>query len=206
MTITYPLDFPTSFGVSGFNYGLDHVVSSAISPFTFEEQVQEHQGVAWDIAFNLDLLNRDQAEAYNSFVLKLKGKLGTFLFSPPGSESPRGAVTGTPLVNGASQTGNTLNIDALPVSTTGVFLAGDFIQLGTGAGSRLYKVLDNADSDGSGQAALTIAPKIVVSPADNSSVVYSSPKGVFRSKDNLVPITVAPPNQFSISVTAREVK
>lgn len=204
MTITYPLAFPTTFGFSSFSIGINHAVAVAESEFTFEEQVQEHQGVAWEISGSLDILNRDQAETYNAFVASLKGRLGTFTLTPAGSGTPRGVATGTPLVNGAGQTGNTLITDGWTNSITGILKAGDFIQLGSGSTATLHRVLADVNSNGSGQATFDIAPKIVTAPSDNATIVVSNPVGVFRMRENLIPVDIRPPNQHSIRFSARQ--
>jgi hypothetical protein len=201
MAITYPIAFPTTFGVSNFTIGLRHVVAGASSPFTLSEQIQVHQGTAWEISFSLELLNRDQAEAYNAFVLSLRGREGTFTMAVAGSETPRGAVSGTVLVKGAGQTGQDLIVDGLPLSTTGVFKAGDFIQIGT----KLFKNLVDTNSNGAGEATLTLAPTIKTAFADNTAVVYTNSKGIFRANENMTTITITPPNQMSLSMSAREV-
>jgi len=90
-----------------------------------------------------------------------------------------------PLVNGAGQTGNTLNIDGCSPNTIGWFAPGDYIQLGTGSGTQLYKVLTRVDTNNSGQATLDIWPNLRSSPADNAPVVFTDTKGRFRLKDNI---------------------
>jgi hypothetical protein len=383
VAITYPIDFPADIGVSAMTLGLDHAAASAASPFTFQEQVQVHQGNAWDVSMTLDLLERAQADTYNAFLAKLGGREGTFTFCPPGCEEPRGVMAGyganlllspgdltavppwihtrataaaapgvispdgtenafkitedtsnnthivqqniTPLpnkwytwliwakagersriaidigqfgnyvapmvlrvdladgsiifetdetrrliepypngwwrlsvwaqtipnpvgaissriyimdasgpynyqgdgtsglyiwgpkleigqgptsynpngpprVNGAGQTGRDLAVEGLPPSLTGAFLPGDFVQIGT----KLFRVLDQVDSDADGQATLTLAPPVRVAPADDAPIIYHSPKGIFRAKSNLTPASVAPPFVQSISFAARE--
>lgn len=206
MSITYPLDLPTSFGASQFTIDLVRAVSVSESSFTYSQQLQEHQGEAWEISFTLNLLNREQAEAYNAFILKLGGRAGSFTTAIAGSETPRGVATGTPLVKGVSQTGRELDIDGLTPDITGIFLAGDFIQLGTGLSTRLHKILDDVNSDGSGEATLLLAPKIVTAPSDNDPVIVSNAKGHFRLKSNANPVSIAPPNQHTLSFSAREVR
>lgn len=206
MTISYPLDFPTSFGASEFNIDLIRAVAVSESPFSFAQQVQEHPGEAWEINFVLNLLNREQAEEYNAFLLKLAGRVGTFTMAVPGSETPRGVATGTPLVNGAGQTGRSLIVDGFTPSATGILKAGDFIQLGSGSTTRLHKNLSDVDSDGSGQVTLDLAPKIITAPADNATVVVSNAKGLFRLKNNSNPVNIKPPNQMSVQFSAREVR
>lgn len=206
MTITYPLSFPTSFGVSDFVYDLVRAVAVSESPFTYAQQTQEHQGEAWEIQATINLLNREQAEEYNAFLLSLHGRLGTFTMEIPGSETARGIATGTPLVKGADQTGNVLETDGWTAGQTGILKAGDFIQLGSGSTTRLHKLVSDADSDGSGNATLTLVPKIKTAPSDNDPIVVSSPKGLFRLKSNSNPVSISPPNQHTISFAAREVR
>jgi len=101
----------------------------------------------------------------------------------PNNATPQGSASttpGTPVVLGASQTGDSLNIDGLPTSTTGYLLPGDYIQLGTGATATLYKVLTQVDSNSSGEATLDIWPNIRTAPADNATVVVSNTVGNFR--------------------------
>lgn len=204
MAITYPLAFPTSFGFSSFSIGVDHAVAVAESEFTFEAQVQEHQGVAWEISGTLDILNRDQAEEYNAFIASLLGRKGTFTLTPAGSGVPRGVATGTPLVKGAGQTGNTIITDGWTAGVTGILKAGDFIQLGSGSTATLHRALADVNSNGSGEATFDISPKIVTAPADNAAITVTNPVGVFRMKENLLPVEIRPPNQHSIRFSARQ--
>lgn len=111
----------------------------------------------------------------------LRGQQGTFLYSPWWGRVPRGVATGTPLVNGAGQGGaKTLNTKGWTFNTLGILRAGDYFQLGSGATSRLYQVLRDADSDGSGNAALEIFPAVRDTPADNATIRILRPEGVFR--------------------------
>lgn len=206
MAITYPLAFPTSFGASEYNIDLVRAVAVSESPFSFSQQVQEHPGEAWEIGFTLTLLNRAQAEEYNAFLLALAGRVGTFTMAVPGSETPRGVATGTPLVNGAGQTGRTLNVDGFTPGVTGILKAGDWVQLGSGATTRLYKVLADVNSNGSGQVSLDLAPKIITAPNDNDPLIVTNAKGLFRLKSNSNPVNIKPPNQHSVQFTAREVR
>ena len=110
----------------------------------------------------------------------MRGREGTFLLGDPLGATPRGSAGGTPRVNGASQTGDSISIDGCTASQTGWLKAGDYIQLGSGAGSSLHKVLQDVSSNGAGQATIDVWPSIRTAPADNSTVVVSAGKGVFR--------------------------
>ena len=92
----------------------------------------------------------------------------------PGSgKAPNGAGGGTPLVNGASQTGSSLVTDGWP-NTTLVMKAGDVFKV---AGlNALYRIRDDLTSDGSGNGTLTINPPVASgnSPANNAALTLTS--------------------------------
>lgn len=204
MAITYPVDFPVSFGYSTFSIGLKRVVAVSESVFTLQQKVQVHQGEAWEIQGTIDLLNREQAEEYNAWLLSLNGREGTFTTIIPGSETPRGVATGTPLINGASQTGQDIDTDGWSPSVTGILKAGDFVQVGTGLNTKLHKQLVDADSNASGEVTLTLAPEVRVAYSDNETIIVNNCKGLFRLNTNINPVAIRPPNQHSINFSARE--
>lgn len=183
MAITYPLTFP-SIGIRSMNIRARNVVGISASPFTGQQQVYKHQGQWWEAEVTLPPMKRADAEQVVAFLLSLNGVYGTFLLGDPANTSPRGVGTGTPLVYGADQTGSELITDGWTTSTTGILKAGDWIQLGSGSATRLYKVLADANSDGSGIATIDIFPSLRSSPADNAQVTKSSPKGQWRLSSN----------------------
>jgi len=180
MAISYPLDFPTITGVDSIKMMASDIVGMNISPFSGAQQVYRYTGQFWSADIALPPMKREKAEYWISFFLKLNGSYGTFLMGDPLGATARGVATGTPVINGASQTGGSLVTDGWTPGTTGILKAGDYIQLGSGATSRLHKVLDDVDSDGSGNATLQIWPDLRESPSDNATITVTNPKGVFR--------------------------
>jgi hypothetical protein len=161
------------------------IVGISQSSFTAAQQVYKYPGQFWEADVTLPPMKRADAEYWISFLMKLNGPFGTFLLGDPNGGTARGVATGTPVVNGGSQTGNELITDGWTAGQTGILKAGDYIQLGSGATAKLYKVLDDVNSDGSGNATLTIWPSLRSSPSNNATITVSNPKGVFR-------LTVAP--------------
>jgi len=206
MPTIFPIAAPTTFGASTFSIDLIPVVAVSESPYTNSQQAQAHQGETWEIQVGLELLNRDQFEEYSSFIHLLRGRAGSFTMAIPGSEKPRGSAGGTPVVAGAGQTGEDLNTSGWTPSQTGILKAGDYIQLGTGLTTRLHKVLIDVNSDAGGLATLTLAPKVVTAPADLATIIVNDAKGLFRLKSNSNPVNITPPNQFTVSFAAREVR
>jgi len=187
MAISYPLSTPTNKTVAEITLIARNVVGVSTSPFTFKQQTYQFSGQRWEADIKLPPMQRVNAEEWVTFLTSLYGQKGTFLLGDPLGATAQGSASttaGTPVVNGASQTGGTLAIDGLPASATNYLKAGDYIQLGTGATSQLYKVLTDASSNGSGEATLDIWPDLRSSPADGATVVVANAKGVFRLNDN----------------------
>lgn len=204
MAITYPLSLPTASGIMRVRFAANDVVGVVQSPFTASQQVYRYTGQFWEADITLPPMKRADAEYWISFLLKLNGPFGTFLLGDPNGATARGVATGTPLVNGGSQTGNELVTDGWTTSTTGILKAGDYIQLGSGATSRLYKVLDDVNSDGSGNATLTLWPDLRSAPSDNAAITVANPKGVFRMTSTQTSWDINEATIYGLTFGARE--
>jgi len=180
MAITYPIAFPTVRGVMSLNWRAMRVDALSQSGFTLAQQVVRHAGQRWEADVTMPPLERAEAAQFDGFLLKLDGRKGTFTFTPPDAALPRGAIGGTPVVDGASQTGAELAIRGATTNVTGWLLAGDFIQLGSASTTRLHKVVSDANTDGSGNVTLDIWPNLRSSPADGATVIVSGASGLFR--------------------------
>lgn len=204
MTISYPLTPPTG-GIRTVTLAGRSVVGESRDGYAGGRLTYEWPGQWWEALVNLAPMTRDEAEAWNVFRLKLNGKRGTFLLGDPNGATPRGsaaATPGTPLVAGGSQTGSEMVIDGLPTSVSGYLLEGDYIQLGSGSNSRLYKSLTDVDTDGSGQATLTLWPNVQTAPDDNDPVVVSGAVGLFSLPDNYMPWDIDEALFYGISFNA----
>ena len=202
MAETYPLTFPTHTGVSSVDWIADNRISVSESPFTYHQQVVKHAGARWSGGIVLPPMKREDADRWNAFFLRLDGSFGTFLMGDPAGKTPRGSAAstaGTPVVNGSSQTGNELDIDGLPVSETGYLKAGDYIQIGSGSTSKLHKVLEDVDTNASGEATLNIWPDLRSSPADNAALSVSNAKGVFRLLNSSIQWSVDNRNFYTLA-------
>lgn len=182
MTITYPLSLPAVSGRRQINFRQKTVVAVSRSPFTGQRQVQVHPGQWWEADVTMPPMIREVAEEWISFAAKLNGPQGTLLMGDPLGAVPRGLAGGlsdTLQVKGAGQTGSSLLFDGATISLTGYLLSGDWLQISSGASSRLHKVLANANSNGAGEVTVDIWPRLRSSPADNAAVTPFSAKGVF---------------------------
>lgn len=184
MAISYPLTLPSHTGIAQINFRAINTVGMSMSPFTYAQQVVAHSGQRWEADITLPRMKRADAEQWIAWLVSLRGQLGTFTLGDPTGATPRGSAGGTPVVNGADQVGGTLAIDGCTASQTGWLKAGDYIQLGSGTTATLHKVLQDADSDGSGNVSLDIWPYIRSAPTDGSTVVTSNAVGKFRLASN----------------------
>ena len=92
-----------------------------------------------------------------------------------------GAGGGTPLVNGASQTGSNLVIDGASPSITNWLRQGDIIQVA--GGQVVFDVAGDVNTNGSGQATIPISPPIFVghSPANDAAVTIDPTAIYFKA-------------------------
>lgn len=200
MAITYPLSFPNA-NIARVSISAASAVTASKSSFSYVTQVQRFSGQIWFAEVSLPIMNREQIEDWSAFILKLNGKEGTFLLSDPSKATPRGLATGTPLVKGAGQTGNSLITDGWTAGQTNILKTGDLI----GIGQRMYTVLSNVNSNGSGEATFDIWPRLRSSPADNAPITTSNCSTIFRLSSNSNSVySVNADKNYGLSFSAEE--
>ena len=200
------IEVPEFLRLSTVTMTLVKAVGISKSPFTFQETAYEWDGEQWLIDIVIPpITDRRLAGKYKAFLLKLRGEVNNFLLGDPSCSTPLGVATGIPLVNGGGQTGNTLSTKGWTPSIDGILLEGDYIQIGTGLNARLHMVVSDVNSDGSGNASISVIPSLRYSPADNAQIIVNSPKGVFKFDSSDVSWSADPSNIYTFSLTAREV-
>lgn len=90
MAITYPLSLPTNIGIANITLSAENAVGISQSPFTYQQQVIQHQGQRWRASVTLPSMKRQDAESWLAFLLSLKGQVGTFLLGDPNGKTPQG--------------------------------------------------------------------------------------------------------------------
>jgi len=193
MAISYPLNTPTTIGIESIELRAVNAVAVSQSPFTYKQQVISHQGQIWSASVSIPSVRRDLAAEWKAMLVALKGSVGTFLLGDPDYVTPRGTVSGTPTLSG------TAGDSTVSVTMTGTLLAGDYIQLGTGSAARLHQVL----VDQSGNGNLEIWPDLR-STYSGETVIYSSPKGVFRLGNSTTSWSIDNASFYGISFDAIE--
>lgn len=186
MAINYPITLPTHTGIAQIELRTINAVAYSRSPFTFSGQVHAYAGQMWQADISLPPMKRDDAEQWIAWLTSLKGQFGTFYLGDPSSATPRGSArdADTITVNGQTTSGSTINIQSAPLSQTDYLKAGDYLQIGSGLSRQLFKVLTDADTDGSGQATVDVWPNVRTTIADNAPITVQSTKGLFRLASN----------------------
>jgi hypothetical protein len=187
MAISYPLTAPASPVPRSIRPRAKSVVAVTQSPFTLTQETQVWPGQNWEVDVSLPPMKRPDAEAWLAFLLSLNGMEGTFLFGFPTSKTPRGPAAGSPVADGTQSAGaRTLATKGWTANQSPVLRAGDFIQLGTSATTRLHKVLVDANADGSGLASLEIFPGLRgAGIANNAAIATSNCLNLWRLASNV---------------------
>jgi hypothetical protein len=170
------INFPNVYGVSE-SWQLTANTRAYVSELTGAEQVASLPGDKWIANISFNNLVRSDIGKLRAFLAAMRGRSGTCYLSP--QETPLGTVSGTPLVNGASQTGTTLVTNGWGASET-VLMAGDYFEVN----GELKVATADVVSDGAGAATINFAPDLRQSPVDNEPIIVSNPKCTMRLTDD----------------------
>ena len=164
-TITYP-STPKPQGIA---WRLLMPAQTNVSDWTGRRQTLASGRGWWEAQITFPpIIGTTNINAWRSFIAKSRGTANDFRV--PVDPVAQSSATATPLVNGAGQTGRTLNTDGWPLSST-VLQAGQFVTIN----NQLLQLTENVTSNGSGVATLTFEPPIRTSPADNAAIEYKNP-------------------------------
>lgn len=165
-TITYP----STPKPQGMSWRLLMPAQTNVSDWTGRRQTLASGRGWWECQITFPpIVTTASINPWRSFIAKARGAANDFQV-PVDPATPQSSSTATPLVNGAGQTGRTLNTDGWPLSTT-VLQAGQYVTIN----NQLLQLTENVTSNGSGVAVLTFEPPVRVSPADNAAIEYKNP-------------------------------
>jgi hypothetical protein len=164
-TITYP----STPKPQGMAWRLVMPAQTNVSDWTGRRQTMSSGRGWWECQITFPpIVGTSRINAWRAFIAKSRGAANDF--QVPVDPVAQSASTATPLVNGGSQTGRTLNTDGWPLSTT-VLQAGQYVTIN----NQLLQLTENVTSNGSGVATLTFEPPVRVSPSDNAAIEYKNP-------------------------------
>lgn len=161
--------FPSTPKPNGMSWRLVMPAQTNVSEWTGRRQTIASGRGWWECQLSLPpIVGTTNVNAWRAFIAKSRGKANDFQI--PVDPTAQSSAVATPLVNGASQTGRTLNTDGWPVSST-VLVAGQFVTIN----NQLLQLTENVTSNGSGVATLTFEPPIRTAPSDNAAIEFRNP-------------------------------
>lgn len=185
---------------AAFDFSLVSNTQTFTSPLSKAVQTVEMPGAHWAFSFQLNSLNRIDADILRPWLARLRGASGRFYMHDMSRPTPRGIATGTPLVAGAGQGGTTLVTDGWTPNTAGILRAGDYF----GVNGELKMLVLDAASNGAGVATLTFEPPLRSAPADNAVITTVKPTAVFKLDEDTVRWVTTAPVRDSIAIAATE--
>ena len=157
--------FPTSLTPSTSAWELVTNTRDIVSPLTGAVQSVARKGSRWKITLAFNNLSGEDRSVLQGFLVQLNGSEHRFTVSDHSKITRGGAGGGTPVVDGASQTGNSINVSGATASVTNWLKAGDWLSIG----SQLFMCTENTSSNGSGLVTVKVQPGIRTSPADDAA-------------------------------------
>jgi len=189
--IALPSDtLPGVRGPASIQFDAIEKVEQNVSIYTGQAQTYDLMISLWAGTISLPVMHRYDADAWQSFVLALRGMSNCFMLGDPTAKLPKGVASGIPFVAGGAQTGYSITTGGWAHSTTNILRAGDYIQigslstLGSGYAPRLYRVTDNASSDLLGHAQLSIWPNLRDLPPDGALITTRNCVGLMCLAQN----------------------
>ena len=144
-----------------------------VSPLNGSVQTLELPGARWIAQLAFPPMAEAAAAALQVWLMRLRGQANRASLYNHARQMPRGTAVGTPLVNGAAQTGSSLITDGWTAAAT--LLAGDFFSVN----SELKMVTADATADGGGNMTISFEPPLRSSPANNAALTTSKPTALF---------------------------
>lgn len=195
--------FPTTTKPRVFNFASNRPNNTT---YTLSGKRSVKQFAAHYFSFSVQMPPLQQSDFMSiyAFLTSQQGSFQTFTFEYPLEN--QGADKGQTdiLVNGAKAIGSTsIAMDGFTNSTTGVLKAGDLIKFAND--TKIYMVTADANSNGSGEATISIEPPLQDAAADNEAVTVNKPSfKVSLTQDDLLYATDAA-GFFTLSFDVREV-
>lgn len=147
-------------------------------------------------------MSRAQFMPLFAFALSQAGRFGTFSFVSPDLATPQGGAGGSPKVDGAGQTGTSVNTDGWTPSTN-VLKAGDILKYS--GHNKVYMMTEDADADGSGDATLVHYPPLMAAIGNNEVIAVLNVPFTVQLADDVSKYAVRGPLLYNFKMSMMEV-
>jgi len=148
------------------------------SALTGAIQTLDRGGEHWRVQIAFHNLKTPNNDVLLAWLAKLNGQQHRFTLHNHAAAN-RGAFGGTPLVDGASQTGKSINVDGCSDGITNWIRAGDFFAIDNELKICTADANSASSSPGGGDINIAFAPRLHSAPADDAVITTSDATGVF---------------------------
>lgn len=173
--------FPTTLTPTGSTWTLVENTRRFSSPLTNATQTVSRKGTMWRVDLTFSNLTETDRGALQGFMAKLQGQVNRVRLKDH-AFTRQGAGGGTPLINGASQTGSSVILDGVGTVPdylkAGDLLAWDKVSDSGADNPQLHMCTDTISAVG-GAITVAISPPLRNSPPNNAPVNITDPEGVF---------------------------
>ncbi|MEY2868012.1 MAG: hypothetical protein RIR01_416 [Bacteroidota bacterium] len=167
-------------------------------------QARQIDGQKFRLRIRFPVMTRAEFAPINAFIMKQRSQMESFQYVPPTIDDSLGVASGIISVNGAVSAGATsCSIDGMVNSTNGIFKAGDYFRF-TGQ-NKVYMIVADVNSNGSGAGTLTFEPPLRANVADNTVLIYSNVDFTVGLTGDIQEFTIGTENYFQYEVDLIEV-
>jgi len=167
-------------------------------------QARQIDGQKFRLRIRFPVMTRAEFAPINAFIMKQRSQMESFQYVPPTIDDSLGVASGVISVNGAVSAGATsCSIDGMANSTSGVFKAGYYFRF-TGQ-NKVYMIVADVNSNGSGAGTLTFEPPLRANVADNAVLIYSNVDFTVGLTGDIQEFTIGTENYFQYEVDLIEV-
>ncbi len=167
-------------------------------------QARQIDGQRFRLRIRFPVMTRAEFAPINAFIMKQRSQMESFQYVPPTIDDSLGVASGIISVNGAVSAGATsCSIDGMANSTNGIFKAGDYFRF-TGQ-NKVYMIVADVNSNGSGAGTLTFEPPLRANVADNTVLIYSNVDFTVGLTGDIQEFTIGTENYFQYEVDLIEV-
>ncbi len=159
--------FPTTAGIESITTRLRSAVAISSSPFSYDQQVYQHQGVRWEAEVKLPPMSRTQAKEYEAFFAGLRGMSETFTMA-----NPLHNTSGTGTISSGA-----IGDTTVTASTSVDVVAGDYFEVN----NRLYMVTERTSG-----TSIKIMPPLRDVISTGTTMDFTLPVGTWRLESNEV--------------------
>lgn len=167
-------------------------------------QARQIDGQKFRLRLRFPVMTRSEFAPILAFIMKQRSQMESFQYTPPTIDDSLGVASGVISVNGSVSAGATsCSIDGMANSTSGVFKAGDYFRF-TGQ-TKVYMVMADVSSNGSGAGTLTFEPPLRTAVSDNTVLVYSNVDFTVGLTGDIQEFNISTENYFQYEVDLIEV-